>query len=294
MTWSSVSVRASTILVWMLAAFIADLMQVKFWGSVHLTMSLPVTLAAGMIFEPSIAGLVAFVGAFDRREFRGQVSVSRALYNRSQVAVSVMLASIVFHRLDFDLTSYPLVIGAALAALATDFVVNTALVVTLAGLLNGLTPHRTLAAVWGPSWVRTAGGYLGLGVMGLPLAAGVEAGGLWALVVFLAPIAVAHQMFLHGARLEVAARALDEKNRALLASVERAVDERRDERLVMAGELHDEVLPPLFKVHLMGQVLRQDIDSGRLLDLDEDLPELLSATEAAQTAMIEQQVNPEP
>ncbi len=53
----------------------------------------------------------------------------------------------------------------------------------------------------------------------------------------------------------------------------------------MAGELHDEVLPPLFKVHLMGQVLRQDLNAGRLLDLDEDIPELLSATQAAQGAV---------
>ena len=35
----------------------------------------------------------------------------------------------------------------------------------------------------------------------------------------------------------------------------------------------------------MGQVLRRDLDSGRLLSLDEDLPELLSATDAAQAAI---------
>ena len=56
-------------------------------------------------------------------------------------------------------------------------------------------------------------------------------------------------------------------------------NERRDERQVLAGELHDEVLP-LFKVHLMGQVLRQDLDSGRQI-----LPELLTATEMAQSAI---------
>ena len=42
--------------------------------------------------------------------------------------------------------------------------------------------------------------------------------------------------------------------------------------MVVAGELHDEVLPPLLKVHLMGQVLKQDLRAGRLLDLDDDLP----------------------
>jgi signal transduction histidine kinase len=55
--------------------------------------------------------------------------------------------------------------------------------------------------------------------------------------------------------------------------------------MVVAGELHDEVLPPLFKVHLMGQVLKQDLSAGRLLDLDDDLPELISATQSAQGAI---------
>ncbi|MGH2640874.1 MAG: sensor histidine kinase, partial [Actinomycetota bacterium] len=53
----------------------------------------------------------------------------------------------------------------------------------------------------------------------------------------------------------------------------------------LAGELHDEVLPSLFKVHLMGQVLRQDLAAGKLLELDDDLPELLLATDAAQRAI---------
>jgi len=64
-----------------------------------------------------------------------------------------------------------------------------------------------------------------------------------------------------------------------------AVAGRRDERLIVAGDLHDEVLPALFKVHLMGQVLKQDLASGRLLDLDDDLPGLLDATAAAQAAV---------
>jgi two-component system sensor histidine kinase DegS len=40
-------------------------------------------------------------------------------------------------------------------------------------------------------------------------------------------------------------------------------------------------MPPLYKVHLMGEVLKQNLAAGRLLALEEDLPELLRATEAA-------------
>jgi signal transduction histidine kinase len=62
---------------------------------------------------------------------------------------------------------------------------------------------------------------------------------------------------------------------------ERIVDERKDERLSIAAGLHDDVLPPLFRVHLMGQVLRQELATGRLLALEDDLPELLRATDEA-------------
>jgi signal transduction histidine kinase len=82
-----------------------------------------------------------------------------------------------------------------------------------------------------------------------------------------------------------ASAAIRRKDAALLEAAGEAVRERREERLSLAGELHDEVLPSLFKVHLMGQVLRQDLARGRLLELDEDLPELLSATEDAQRAI---------
>jgi signal transduction histidine kinase len=92
-------------------------------------------------------------------------------------------------------------------------------------------------------------------------------------------------VFLQDKDLEEADARIESKDRALVEAAGHALDERRDERMAVAGELHDEVLPPLFKVHLMGQVLRQDLNSGRLLDLDEDIPELLAATEAAQDAI---------
>jgi NarL family two-component system sensor histidine kinase LiaS len=99
------------------------------------------------------------------------------------------------------------------------------------------------------------------------------------------PLVLARQMFLRGRRLEEAAKRLELKDKALVVVADQTLLERRDERMALAGELHDEVLPPLFKVHLMGQVLKQDLNSGRLLDLDVDIPELLSATEEAQRAI---------
>ena len=67
-------------------------------------------------------------------------------------------------------------------------------------------------------------------------------------------------------------RAIAQKERALSLVVNRIADERRDERLTLAAGIHDEVLPPLYKVHLMGQVVKNDLASGRLLDLEADVP----------------------
>ena len=62
-------------------------------------------------------------------------------------------------------------------------------------------------------------------------------------------------------------------------------DERQDERRVLAGSLHDEVLPPIYQVHLMGEVVRRDLESGALLELEQDVPRLLDATTAASDAI---------
>ena len=92
-------------------------------------------------------------------------------------------------------------------------------------------------------------------------------------------------MFSAGARLQEATVDLAAKEEALDAVPGQIEAERKDERLVLAGALHDEVLQPLYKVHLMAQVLRQDLAGGRLLDLDEDLPDLLRATDAASSSI---------
>jgi len=72
---------------------------------------------------------------------------------------------------------------------------------------------------------------------------------------------------------------------ALNEMSQRIHDERLDERRLIAADLHDEVLQPLFKVNLMAHVLKSDLASGRLLEMDQDLPELLSAAEVASTTL---------
>jgi signal transduction histidine kinase len=285
-SWRSSGLRWPELAAWLLVVVVADLYPVPVWKSVTLSMSLPVTLAAGMLYPPPVAGLIALVGSLDLREFRGQIELDRALYNRSQVALTVTCASLAFHAFGASAAEWPEMLVGATFALAIDFALNTMFV---AFPLRTLSQHSYLTVlrniIGSPTPRQHILSYLCVGTLAVSLTAVVTVAGEGGIIVFLAPLFIARRELLQAGRLHESAERLQEKNRALIAAVERAADERRDERLAVAGELHDEVLPPLFKVHLMGQVLRRDLDSGRLLSLDEDLPELLSATDAAQAAI---------
>ncbi len=284
-TWPSLRVRLPDFGAWLLIVVATDLMPVPLWGNVVLSMSLPVLLAAGVVYEPYFVGPLAFVGSTDLREIRREISLPHGLYNRSQIALSVMAASLVFHALDGDPGRWPLVLAAILPALAADFAVNTAMVMLATQLFTRLPMTTVLKNIHGGAPMRFMFGYACFGLVAVVLATAFRTAGNWGLVAFLIPVLLARQMFAQGQRLLEASRAIEEKSQMLLSLSARIADERRDERLAVAAGLHDEVLPPLYQVHLMGQVLRQDLASGRLLALEDDLPELLRATEYASQAM---------
>jgi signal transduction histidine kinase len=83
------------------------------------------------------------------------------------------------------------------------------------------------------------------------------------------------------------ARAYRSREAALTEMSHRIHQERNDERQLIAADLHDEVVQPLFKVTLMAQVLKADLSSGKLLEIEEDLPELLGAAELASASLRE-------
>jgi signal transduction histidine kinase len=285
LAWTSAGEDLGYALIWVAAMAVADYLEVQFWRGIHLTMSLTVGIAAAMVFDPAVAASIAFLGSLDPREVRGEMPLRRALYNRSQVAAAVGLASVVFHHFAVPATDWPLVLAPAAIAIVVDGLVNTVAVVVPICAFQRSSPAVVVRSVLQDVPFLYALVYLGLGLFGVLLATVTVEAGAWGLAAFLVPLALARHTFLQAERLNESSRKLQRQSAALLDLNRRIADERRDERMVVAGELHDEVLPPLFKVHLMGQVLRQDLDSGQLLNLDSDLPELLLAIQAALEAI---------
>jgi signal transduction histidine kinase len=284
--WSDFEASLSQLLPWLVVVVVADLLPVPIWGSVELMMSFPVLLASALVFPPICRGLLSFVGTLDLREFRGEIGPLRDLYNRSNVTVSVFAASWIFHWFGVNVLDWPEVLPLTFVALVADMVVNFSLVILGAHLLTGLSAKRLWTNVYGGSRPEVfLGGYACFGLLAVLMATVYSAAGNAGLVAFAIPLLISRQMFIHWKRLGEAHRSIAEKERALTAVSSRIADERRDERLALAAGIHDEVLPPLYKVHLMGQVVKHDLASGRLLDLESDVPDLIHAVESADSSL---------
>ena len=278
--------RWSQIALWAAVALAADLMLVRVGKGVTLTMSLPVSLAAALLFPPAFAAIVAFAGCFDPMEVRGESSFSRAVFNRSQVALATTAAALVFHLGNVNAAAWPAVALWSLMALAADFAVNAACVVPTIVLRDRVSPLMAVRHLFGSAPTDSTILYVSMGLVAPLIAAIYLAAGGWGLLFCLVPLALARGGLVRAERLHEAKERVATKDEALRRTTESVSEERRDERVALAGELHDEVLPPLFKVHLVGTSAEGgSATPGRLLDLDSDLPELLAATAASQAAI---------
>ena len=279
------SVSWAVLMAWLVVVVLSSLCSVSTRSGTVLTMELPVLLAAGFTLGPGVAGALTFAGSTSLSEWTTRLSPWRSLSNRGIATLSVVAGATAFSLAGGQLGIWPRAAIAAIAAVAADSAVNYGLVGAGVALFHHTGFRSSYRGLTLGSPRSFAFAYAGLGFLGILFAEMYRTLGVFGLLAIMVPVALTYQAF----RLREATSRLSERIRrrdvALTVATERAAGERQEERLTVAGELHDEVLPPLFKVHLMGQVLRQDIASGRLLDLDQDLPELLTATEAAQTAI---------
>jgi signal transduction histidine kinase len=269
------------ILLWSGAAAAVGFAAIQTPSGQQLGLDMPVLLAAGYLLGPIPAGIIAFAGYVDIREFRHAISLERALFNRAQTSLSVMAAAAVFSLISAEVGILPSAAVGALAAVATDCLINYAMVGGIMALSERVSPRVSLSRLRLGSVLDFVVTYASFGLLSVLLAQAYRTVGPWTLLLFAMPIVLARQAFSHGQSLEGANRRLGVQGRALQDVDNRILNERRDERLMIAAGLHDDVLPPLFKVHLMGQVLRQELSTGRLLAMEDDLPELLRATDEA-------------
>jgi signal transduction histidine kinase len=197
------------VLFFILAAIVVDLIPVPAWGGMQLSLSFPILLGVALVFPPPIASMIALLGSADPRELRREVSVQKALWNRAQMSLSIVLGSAVFHAIADPHASWaPLILGATFATVVA-YAVNTVAVAAAASLERHMSIRRVLVKMHGTAPFEFLLSYLGLGLFGVAIAKFYLVEGVWSVAVFLAPLVFARQMYFRSRAL---AEQLAERN----------------------------------------------------------------------------------
>lgn len=200
--------------VWFFAIAIAviDLIPVPAWSGLQLSVSFPVLLGAAVLFSPPVAGAIALVGSADPRELRGQITILRAAYNRCQIAISTMAAAWVFQRIASLEAPWTRVVPGILLAAVVGYTLNAVSVAVYLAAEQRISVARVLARMHGGAPYEFLVSYLGLGLLGVVVARFYRDEGSWSVVVLLAPLVFARQMYFRSRSL---ADRLAEQNRVL-------------------------------------------------------------------------------
>ena len=261
-------------LLWALLIAAVEFLPVPAWRGVTISVGFPILIMVAILYEPGLAGLIAFLGASDPRELRREVGVGLALFNRSQVALSVVAASALYHWLvSVDSNALVQIVGAVSAAVA-DYLVNVSLVTAYMSRKLHISPVAMVRQMTIGSLNDFLFSYLGLGVLGLALAELFVAVGGWSIPACLAPLVFARLAFFRAQALEEAHRELVEREHVLRELTNTIAEERADERLQIAGYLHDDLAQVLFRLSLQVDVARKLLDKNDLQELEAQLEKI--------------------
>jgi signal transduction histidine kinase len=257
---------------------LVELVPVPMWRGTHISMGFPLLMVVAFLYAPSVAASAAFLAASDPREIRREVGFLHALFNRSQVALAVGAASIIFHSLVESVeSSNPFaLLGTAAVAAVADYVVNATLVTLGASFLYRMHPLRVVRQLRVGRLTEFVISYLGLAIFGVILARifSIEAIGFWSVPVFVIPLLLARQMFFRSKALEEAHKELQDREHVLRALSNRMAEERQDERMQIAAFLHDDLAQLLFRLSIQVDVARRHISSGKVDEVEKLLSEI--------------------
>lgn len=263
------------LLLWAATIALVEILPVPAWHGLQVSVGFPLLMVVAFVYAPAPAAITAFVGASDPREFRGEVGILRAMFNRSQVALSVLAASAVFHSLaDLDSSRAVVLVPAALLAAVVDYVINSGVVTIAVSLNTGMAPARVIRELRVGRLSEFLVSYLGLAFFGLFLAKFYRENGFWAVPVFVIPVLLARQMFFRAKALEEAHKELQDREQLLRALSNRMAEERQDERLQIAAFLHDDLAQHLFRLSIQVDVARRHLAAGKLDDTEQTLEEI--------------------
>jgi diguanylate cyclase (GGDEF)-like protein len=203
------------VLVWMAAIAAVDLMPVPTtMSNVAFSLSFPIELSVALLYQPPVAALIALIGSSDPREFKGEIPLVQAVFSRSQIAGAAICESLIFHALlpgldptNISKAMIPRVMFAVLCASIVGYMVNVGFVAIYGWFANGENPWHFVRKVHVGVFGEFVIVYLALALFSVLVVMGIAQYQVWSVVIFLAPLLFARQMFQRTHSLQ---RATDE------------------------------------------------------------------------------------
>ena len=226
---------------WAVAMATVSLFPLSAWRESRVGMEFPLSIAVAVLYGPGPAALITLFGSFDRRELRGEVSLLRALFNRSQVALAAAVAGEVFHAIASPHSAFPLVIAAGIPAVIAGYAANVGMVATAARLELRLPLHEILARFTVGGLPQFLISYLLLGLLGAGLAGIQDRLRELTAVALIAPLLLARYLYLRGQVLERTSRELERSGAQMrmLQGLTGKLDELNDVRRIAQAIVDD-------------------------------------------------------
>jgi signal transduction histidine kinase len=275
----AVAGHPATLGVWIATVLFLNLLPLTGVYGTAFSSDTPVLVAGTLILDPLEIAFVATLGSIDINELRGTTALSRALFNRSQIGLACLLSSLAGQSVLGIGPSPYLLIPAAILALAVMQATNATLVAGGVSLERQMGYLDALGTLTLGSRLDYGLALLSSAILGAMLTALYIEATVWAIVVFVIPALVVRQALARSQSLLDTVQDLQAREAALVELTHRIYEERSDERRMIAADLHDDVLQPLFKVTLMANVIKADLARGRLLDLEGDAEEVIEAAD---------------
>lgn len=267
------------LLIWACILVLLALLELPSEHGRRLSPVMPVALAIALIFPPLVAGLVAFVGCVDARLPSDGQMWGRAIFNRTQLSLTVMVASLVGHAIPHQsLASLFISFAASLLAFT---LVNYSIVAAMISVCENRRISESLETLrmgYVPDFVLT---WVAWGLTALLLVVAYDQIGVFALVTVSALGLVGRQLVQRSETSRRQSLAVARQRSVTTTIVQRAAQERQRELRAIAEHLHDEILPPLYHVSLLSHVAYQDLATGRLFELETDLPPIRTSSDLA-------------
>ncbi len=201
------------LLEWVIAIAVVDLLPIPTTVGFPFSLSFPLQLSVALIYPAPVAGVIALFGSSDWRELRREIPLGQSLFNRSQLAWSVIAESLLFHRLA-SLSSPWYVLGPAVLLCAiSGYTVNTLLVAWYVRIRSRQPTLRLIREMHVGVFGEFVVSYMGLALFAVIVATTFVRVGPWSIAVFIAPLAFARQMFTRTQSLQEATAELEVKQK---------------------------------------------------------------------------------